>query len=337
MNAPPIPTLATHGGPDAGPPIEHDFSTNANPLGPPPQLRRAVQDADRTRYPDPQYLTLRARLADAHGVDAARIVPASGGAEAIRRLTLAALLEGIAEVWVPCPGFGDYALAAQALGIAVRPYAQVVDIAPAGPALIWVCEPCNPTGASIGTAALAALVDAHADAIVAVDLAYAPLRLAGAETLVPARCWQLHCPNKALGLTGIRAAYVVAPTEDALWARMLSLAPSWVLAAEGVAMLTHWRDAATAGWLADSRMLLREWTAAQRALLSDRFGWAICATDTPFALARLPHVERTLPALRARGIKLRNAASFGLPGQVRIATLPPASQEALRRALEELP
>ena len=93
MNAP---LIATHGGPDAGPTIEHDFSTNANPLGPPPQLRRAVLEADRTRYPDPQYLTLRARLADAQDTAAARIVPASGGAEAIRRLTLAALLEGIA-------------------------------------------------------------------------------------------------------------------------------------------------------------------------------------------------------------------------------------------------
>lgn len=335
MNTPPIPTLATHGGPDAGPLIAHDFSTNANPLGPPPPLRRAVQDADRTRYPDPQYLALRKRLGHAHRVDAARIVPAAGGAEAIRRLTLAALLEGVREVWVPCPGFGDYALAAQALGVAVRTYAQAADIAPAAPALIWVCEPCNPTGASLGTAALAALVDAHADAIVAVDLAYAPLRLAGAETLVPARCWQLHCPNKALGLTGIRAGYLVAPAEDSLWARVLSLAPSWVLAAEGVAMLTHWRDAETAAWLADSRMLLREWTAAQRALLTDRFGWAIGITDTPFALARLPHVESTLQRLRAHGIKLRNAASFGLPDRVRIATLPPTSQEALRRALEE--
>ena len=29
-------TGPTHGGTDAGPPVLHDFSTNAHPLGPPP-------------------------------------------------------------------------------------------------------------------------------------------------------------------------------------------------------------------------------------------------------------------------------------------------------------
>jgi histidinol-phosphate aminotransferase len=36
--------------------------------------------------------------------------------------------------------------------------------------------------------------------------------------------------------------------------------------------------------------------------------------------------------LRAHGIKLRDTASFGLPGHVRLGVLPPASQQALRRA-----
>ena len=36
------PLLPEHGGPDGGLPITHDFSTNANPLGPPPALLQAV-------------------------------------------------------------------------------------------------------------------------------------------------------------------------------------------------------------------------------------------------------------------------------------------------------
>ena len=37
-------------------------------------------------------------------------------------------------------------------------------------------------------------------------------------------------------------------------------------------------------------------------------------------------------ALRDAGIQLRDTASFGLPGHVRLGVLPPASQAALRRA-----
>ena len=37
-------------------------------------------------------------------------------------------------------------------------------------------------------------------------------------------------------------------------------------------------------------------------------------------------------ALRQAGIQLRDTASFGLPGQVRLGVLPPASQQALQRA-----
>ena len=200
------PLLPEHGGPDDGPAAAFDFSTNASPLGPPPALRAAVQAADRCRYPDPGYRALRRGLGDED-----LVLPTAGGAEGIRRLTLAAMLAGRREVWVPQPGFGDYALAAQALGLSVRPYAVPADIRPTAPAVVWICEPCNPTGASV--AAWPKL-----EALVIVDRAYEPLRLQGVAPVPPADAWQLVCPNKALGLTGIRAGYVIAPQADEVWA-----------------------------------------------------------------------------------------------------------------------
>ena len=325
-------TIAVHGGPDGGAPIAHDFSTNANPLGPPPALWQAVQDADRRRYPDPQYRRLRRTLAIAHGADPEQVLPASGGAEAIRRLTLAAQLEGLREVWVPQPGFGDYALAAAALGLEVRSYANARELQPQQPALIWICEPRNPTGTCLGGDALVELAARAAGSMIVVDCAYEPLRLSGEPTRVPEGCWQLHCPNKALGLTGIRAAYLLAPAQDEAWTRTLSLAPSWVLAAEGEAMLAHWHDEPTRAWLADSRAQLRDWAASQRALLAG-FNWRqLDKGCTPFWLAK-PPAPLDMAALRELGIKLRDAASFGLAGWVRIAALPPQSQEALKEAL----
>ncbi len=313
---------AEHGGPDGGPMAAHDFSTNASPLGPPPRLMAAVQAADRHRYPDPSYRALRERLGDAE-----RVLPTAGGAEGIRRLTLAAMLDGRREVWVPQPGFGDYALAAHALGLAVKPYASPTDIHPTAPALVWICEPCNPTGAS--TTAWPAL-----EALVVVDRAYEPLRLQGDAPALPPGAWQLVCPNKALGLTGVRAGYLVAPATDAVWAHALSLAPSWVLSSEGVALLMHWRDDDTQAWLADARVQLRAWTQAQRAMLA-QLDWHQAPTVTNFWLARPPRADMT-PRLRERGIRVRDAASFGLPGWVRVSTQPPASQDALQLALLEI-
>ena len=322
--------IPDHGGPDGGPEAAHDFSTNASPLGPPPALMSAVQRADRQAYPDPAYGALRRRLGVAHEMDPELILPTAGGAEGIRRLTLAALLMGRREVWVPQPGFGDYAAAAQALGLAVRPYADIARIRPAAPALVWICEPCNPTGTSLS--AWPGLGDEH---LLAVDRAYEPLRLTGNAPALPPGAWQLVCPNKALGLAGVRAGYLIAPARDAAWFNAQALAPSWVLSAEGVAMLTHWHDAATADWLDDARAQLREWTAAQRRML-EALDWTDQRPScTPFWLARPPRPDIAL-RLRERGIRVRDAASFGLPGWVRVSAQPRRSQDALQQALLEI-
>jgi histidinol-phosphate aminotransferase len=321
----------THGGSDSGPAPLHDFSTNANPLPPPASLSETLQQADRRRYPDPQYLALREHLGAAHGVGAERILPASGGAEAIRRLSLAALLQGLREVWVPEPGFGDYAAAAQALGLRVRPYADVDQLLQGlgsnGDAMVWLCEPCNPTGESLASEHIAAI--AERAALTVVDRAYEPLRLSGAAPEIPANCWQLHCPNKALGHTGVRAAYRIAPEAGAFVGRLQQLAASWVLSAEGQVLLMQLHRPEIQDWLAESRAHLRLWTGQQREMLAG-LGWLQRDSCTPFWLAR---PASALPELRAQGIKLRDASSFGLPGWVRIATLPPQSQLALKTEL----
>ena len=323
-----------HGGPDSGPEIRFDFSTNANPYGPPPELWRAVRDADRERYPDPSYQRLREQLAGVHGVSPEQIEPASGGAEAIRRLTLAARLNGISQVWAPQPGFGDYAAAAIALGLEVRAY--VAEPQPDVRSLIWVCDPCNPTGASFNGAQWLRVAQSveRSGSVLAVDQAYEPLRLDGHSQLpetLAAQAWRLLCPNKALGLTGVRAAYLVAPLESRLAFHVSRLAASWVLSAEGLALLMHWNDADTLAHLDASRERLRQDRQALRDVLRG-LGWQQRETVTPFWLARAPRAL-DLQSLREQGIKLRDAASFDLRGWVRVAAQQPEALEALVAAL----
>jgi len=327
---------AVHGGPDGGAQIRFDFSTNANPYGPPRGLWSAVRDADRQRYPDPGYSRLRERLARAQGVLPAQIEPASGGAEAIRRLTLAAHLDGISQVWVPQPGFGDYAAAASALGLQLRAYEETPQ--PDVRSLVWICDPCNPTGASLDEAQWQHVGEAVArtSSLLAIDQAYEPLRLDGRSQLpdaLAATAWRLQCPNKALGLTGVRAAYLIAPQESAVAPAVARLAASWVLSAEGVALLKHWHDADTLAHLAAIRERLHADRQALRDLLQG-LGWEQQGdTVTPFWLARPPRAL-DIPALRDQGIKLRDATSFGLPGWVRVAAQGAEALAALAAALQ---
>ncbi|MDT9000192.1 aminotransferase class I/II-fold pyridoxal phosphate-dependent enzyme [Paucibacter sp. APW11] len=338
-------SVNVHGGSDGLGPISHDFSSNAWPLPPPESLQVALVGADRQRYPDPAYAALRQSLAHHEQLAAERVLPAAGGSEAIRRLSLAAKLAGIHEVFVPSPGFGDYAAAAQALGLAVHGYADAEALCQAlansGPALVWACEPCNPTGSSFSSEDWARLQRALDDsgAILAVDLACEPLRLDGQSALPAAlaeACWRLQCPNKALGLTGVRAAYLLAPHEDdALRPHAEALAASWVLSAEGVVLLEHWTRFAPA--LELQRQQLRRWRDSQRALLAE-LGWQQRPSCSNFWLARPPRpfAAAEHAALRAAGIKLRDAASFGMAGLLRVSVQPPVAQAALKNVLEQM-
>ena len=152
--------------------------------------------------------------------------------------------------------------------------------------------------------------------------------------LVPAT-WQLWTPNKALGLTGVRAAYAIAPEgADAAVAALTALAPSWPVGAHGVALLHSWVRPATQRWLAGCLPVLRDWKARQQALCA-ALGWAVLpGSQANYFVAKVPvpDLALALARLRCQGIAVRNCASFGLPGHVRLGVLAPGAQQALHRA-----
>ena len=336
-----------HGGPDAAGIPVLDFSTNSNACGPCPEALHAVQVADATRYPDPAYTALREALGAFHGVAPGRIVLAASASEFIHRITALAAQQGAVQVAVPQYSYGDYAQAAQVRGL------EVLRGGGAAAGLQWACEPSSPLG--LEDPALGAWRPGDAAAARRVlDCAYVPLRLdpEGAWTgapqpYLPSACWQLWAPNKALGLTGVRAAYAIAPPDGEEQALGLTaLAPSWPVGAHGVAMLQAWATPAVQQWVADCLPTLRSWKDRQMAL-STQLGWsvvpgslanyfvatlptAVCAGDSSAQTANL------LAALRQHGIKLRDCTSFGLPGALRLGVLPPASQDALRVSFQNL-
>lgn len=322
-----------HGGPDAAGVPLFDFSTNSHAGGPCPAALAAVQQADAGRYPDAGYVALRRQLATFHGVDVQRVLLAGSASEFIFRFTALAVQRGATAVWVPLHSYGDYAQAAQAWKLPL--VAQ-----PAQAQLRWACDPSSP----LGTAQPAFGELLHASALCVLDRAYEPLRLEGVLALPDAaldQFWQLWTPNKALGLTGVRAAYVIAPPQAGDVVQQLdALAPSWPVGAHGVAMLQAWTTPAVQAWLAASLVPLREWKARQIALC-EAMGWTCLPSAANFFCARprLPQglsVAQLLAELRGQGIQLRDTTSFGLPGQVRLGVLAPAAQDALHNAWQHI-
>ncbi|MES2189887.1 MAG: aminotransferase class I/II-fold pyridoxal phosphate-dependent enzyme [Pseudomonadota bacterium] len=325
-----------HGGPDqAGVPL-HDFSTNSNACGPSPHALAAVSQADPTRYPDAAYTELRRQLAGFHQVDDDRIVLAASASEFIFRITSLVAQRGGKSLSLPAHRYGDYAQAAGAFAI------EPVGVS-ANADLSWSCDPSSPQG--LADERLQGLVNAQTvGEVVVLDRAYEPLRLEGAVQLsdeLLKKTWQLWTPNKALGLTGIRAAYAIAPAGDDDGIRAMErLCPSWPVGSHGVAMLQAWVQPEVQSWLHVSKTTLRLWKIRQLDLCA-RLGWRCDASHANFFCARpaLPDgvlLADALVRLRTHGIKLRDTTSFGLPGMVRVSVQSPESQDALHNAWQSV-
>lgn len=375
--------VSHHGGRDALGVAEHDFSTNSNACGPCPEVLQQVQQADPSHYPDPHYTHLRAELAAWHGVAAEQIVLGASASELIHRLLLAARLAGATAAQVPRPAYGDYARQAAALGLQVQvrtdadggflqaSQADTSAMATATShawAIEWGCNPSSPHGGLdtcashwLQTSAIAAdlnpTIQAGAPWWRVLDAAYAPLQLGQKPQEwrdhvqhMQTACWQLFSPNKSLGMTGVRAAYAIAPAQptaaaaakqwQACLLQLQALVPSWPLGVHGEAMLWAWMQPSVQRWLHNSRTQLQAWKQAQRAMLYE-LGWRCRASATNFFVAEPPWPDGMVEAsqrhgllahMRGLGVKLRETDSMGLPEHVRISVQSPKSQQALAQA-----
>ena len=333
--------LRVHGGADAAGAPRWDFSTCANAAGPCPSALAAVRAADPTRYPDPGATAVRAALAALHGVAPWRILPAASASEFIQRITAVTGRLWPGDVSVPRHAYGDYAAAARAWARAVRVDGSADGHADAAPATLrWTADPSSPLGED------GALLPQGGACPTVLDAVYAPLRLQGSSAWSAGprdAVFVLHSPNKALGLTGIRSAYAVAPLAAdydvrALCQALEAAAPSWPLSAHGDAMLMQWASPAVQDWVAASLAQLADWKAQLQQALAQR-GFALHASVTPHGVVRPPagFAPDAVASLRQLGVAVRDTASFGLPGCWRVSAQPPGAQQALLRACDTLP
>ena len=324
-----------------------DFSSNVNPLGASRLVRQAAAKADLSGYPDRECLLLREALSALVGVGVERLMIGNGSTELIHLLARAKLRPR-SRCLIFAPTFGEYEAAAGLAGADVRFFraseadgfkwslpAAVREIETLRPAVVFLCNPNNPTGVYLDEDDVRDLSSAVGpDGLLVLDASYAPF--ADGE-------WDanplLSCGNVALlrsmtkdhGIAGVRLGFMAArpPVVDA--ARRLQ--PSWsvnaVAQAVGIAALEDEAHVAAARRvICESRAYLCEQLAAM--------DLSALPSATNFLLARVGDATRVRRALLRRRLVVRDCTSFGLPAYIRIAVRRPEECALLTGALRDV-
>ena len=223
-----------HGGPDAaelrslGLHKEQvlDFSANINPLGPSKRVRQAAAGADLSAYPDRQSQALREELAARLDVGIENLIVGSGSTELIHLLARA-FLRPDEKCLVFAPTFGEYEAAATIAGAEVhffwadeaRGFRWSIDnavdaIEHVRPAMVFLCNPNNPTGAYVDHGDVESIRGAvDGDSLLVLDDAYVPLadwQWGSVPLLRKGNIAILHSMTKDHALAGVRLGYMAA-------------------------------------------------------------------------------------------------------------------------------
>jgi threonine-phosphate decarboxylase len=204
-----------------------DFSSNINPLGPPPGLLEYLSDLlpQITAYPTPQARELREKISIYFNVPVERLLLGNGANEMIH---LIMLWRRPRRVLIPAPSFSEYERAAKLAGALVETYPLppgeafkpelVAEKLEQGDLLVF-CNPNNPTGRLYRRADLLVLVEAaeQRGAMVLIDESFIPLTTHPEESLRDFHCdhlWVVVSLTKIWGLPGLRLGYAAGPSID---------------------------------------------------------------------------------------------------------------------------
>jgi histidinol-phosphate aminotransferase len=326
------------------------LASNESPLGPSPRAVEAMREALSSvhRYPDGASFRLRNKLAQRLKVGAEQLV-FGAGADEILELLAKVLLGPGDECVFAWPSFAMYPIVVDGMG--ARPVRVPLD---AGlvhdldamaravnerTRLVFVCNPNNPTGTSVGSAAFDRFVGGLPEGVVvAIDEAY--VDFARRTDFPDSLAWVarragtvvLRTFSKAYGLAGLRVGYGVADPELA----------SYLQRARHPFNVSRLAEVAAEAALDDreyKERLLRQNSDGIEYLTRElrALDFEIWPSDANFVLAkpRRGGVD-TFQALLREGVIVRPLAGFGMPEHVRITVGLPEENERLVKALQRI-
>ena len=323
------------------------LASNESLLGPSPKavaaLRKAIGSIH--RYPDGASFALRRKLAARLEVSEEQLV-FGAGADEILELLAKVLLGPGDECLFAWPSFAMYPIVVQGMGATsvrvpldadlTHDLSAMAAAVSARTKLVFLCNPNNPTGTSVGVEAFDAFLGGlPEDLVVAVDEAY--VDFARRRDFPDALAWVRRRPltvvmrtfSKIFGLAGLRIGYAVADPGLAGYLqrarhpfnvnRLAEVAATAALDdGEHVARLTRLNGEGV-------DYLSRE----LRAL-----GIEVWPTDANFVLARAG--PGAYEALLQEGVIVRPLAGFGMPDHIRISVGLPEENERLVKTLRRL-
>jgi histidinol-phosphate aminotransferase len=323
------------------------LASNENPLGPSPKAVEAIRAAAEqvNRYPDGASFRLREVLARRLGVEANQLVFGTGSDELLELVAKCFLGPGDEAVFA-WPSFAMYPIVVQGMGarpVTVPLGANLVHDLPAMAAVIgertrvvFVCNPNNPTGTSVGAEVFDRFVAGLPEGVVlVVDEAYFEYVRRG--DFPDSLGWVSRRPGTAVlrtfskiyGLAGLRIGYGVMDAELAGYLERARHPFNVNLLSEAAALAALEDAAHVERTLRVNREGAEELTRELGTL-----GIEVWPTDANFLLARTGAGSYEL--LLREGVIVRPMGGFGLPEHVRITIGTPDQNEKLVKALQKI-
>ena len=323
------------------------LASNESPIGPSPLAVAAVREALEGvhRYPDGASFALRERLSSRLGVDPEQLVFGAGADEVLELLAKVLLGPGDEAVFA-WPSFAMYPVVVQGMGATSIRVPLTGDLSHDLPKmsaavtdrtrLIFVCNPNNPTGTSIGAEAFDRFAGSLPETVVlAIDEAY--YEFVRRSDFPDSLDWIRRRPgtialrtfSKIYGLAGLRIGYGIADPELAGYLQR-ARHPFNVSRLAEVAAFAALEDVEHAE---RARATNAEGIDYLRRELG-ALGVETWPTDANFLLAKAG--ADTAERLLREGIIVRALNGFGMPDHIRISIGLPEENERLVKTLRKL-
>jgi histidinol-phosphate aminotransferase len=319
-----------------------DFSVSINPVILPDSIQEVIRESAIYRYPDSRSRNLVEKLSREYAYPPEEIMVVNGSSQAIFLIAGTYLKPGD-KTLIAGPTYSEYRDAAEVSGAEIIEYRSQPEnnfkpdceelsriIRKEEPKVFWICSPNNPTGSWLNESELKELSSActRAGCLMVLDEAY---RCFAPPGLLPDGSFSntitLHSMTKDFCIPGLRLGWLRAapPVVETLLRRQ----PEWSVSAPA-------QDAGAAcmdqlGFFENSWNETRENTRKLAERL-EALGLQVFPTAGNFLLVRIGDDEavKTLGRkLWKKLILLRDCASFGLEGFIRIGTRSPEDIETL--------
>ncbi len=329
-----------------------DFSASINPLGPSPRVLEAAQSVNLAAYPDPDCLKLRVAIGGALGVEPDRVLPGNGSTELIHLLARAYIGPGDSAL-VFTPTFGEYDAACSVQGVAPAMFTPsrlelaegqfrwdlplaLERIASLRPALVFLCNPNNPTGIYLREDEIRSVAEAlRGVGLLALDEAYVSFveeRWDSTPLLSMGNVALLRSMTKDYALTGLRLGYMLASAEIIEYVKRFQY--SWSVNALA--------QAAGIAALADSEQVEKGREAVREGKeylieAARSLGLECAPSAANFLLMRVGNAAGVrLELLTRHKVCVRDCASFGLPEYIRVGVRTMDDNRRLSEALKQV-